>query len=673
MALLRKNFAKGTLAAGVNGLVTQMTVVAGHTLPINAGTFPLTIWDNATYPDPADALAAGDLEIVIAEYSGTPNVYTITRAQEGTLGVPHGLGHRAALHYTAGMSEDDLTVVADHASTHEVLGTDLVSHDSLTDFVADEHVAHGGVSIIAGTGMSGGGTIAANRTLNCSITQYTDELAQDAVGGTLDDGTVGNIVFTYDDAGGVISAVTQDGEIDHNSLLNTHNLTTDIDHNALTNYASNQHFLQTDIDHVDTDLATGLLKVTTGTGALSVITDSSANWDTAYSHSQLTSGNPHSIYFTDLLDVTPSSIASSDINKVVVIGSDLNLEFSDVSTDWDTAYSHSQLTSGNPHAVAFTDLDEVTPVSIASADIGNVVMVDAGLNLDFVDPYTLSHDGFADYAANQHFVQSAITEVGTIATGTWEATDVAILHGGTGQSTAQAAIDALTAVGVATNEHVLTKDTTTGNAIWKAATGGSDAFTVKVDAAATAGYIGAASNDGVLRTGAGISYTDGGDFVTLASTPLAGTVVQVVNFQTGAFNSGTTVIPDDDTIPQSNEGDQYMSLAFTPTSATNKLKIEVVAMLSNSYAGVHTLAAALFQDDTADALACTYMSSPAAYFGFSESFTHFMVAGTTDETTFKVRAGSRYAGSTTSFNGAASLRKLGGVIASSITITEIQV
>ena len=38
---------------------------------------------------------------------------------------------------------------------------------------------------------------------------------------------------------------------------------------------------------------------------------------------------------------------------------------------------------------------------------------------------------------------------------------------------------------------------------------------VAVDAAATSGYIGAASSDGVLRTGSKLSYTDGGDFVTL--------------------------------------------------------------------------------------------------------------------------------------------------------------
>jgi hypothetical protein len=66
-------------------------------------------------------------------------------------------------------------------------------------------------------------------------------MAQDAVGGILDDGTVGNIVFTYNDEGSLISAVTQDGEIDHNSLNNTHNLSTDIDHDALTNFVANEH------------------------------------------------------------------------------------------------------------------------------------------------------------------------------------------------------------------------------------------------------------------------------------------------------------------------------------------------------------------------------------------------------------------------------------------------
>lgn len=51
-------------------------------------------------------------------------------------------------------------------------------------------------------------------------------------------------------------------------------------------------------------------------------------------------------------------------------------------------------------------------------------------------------------------------------------TDVAIADGGTGQSTAQSSIDALTNVAAATNEHVLTKDTATGNAVFKVAAAG---------------------------------------------------------------------------------------------------------------------------------------------------------------------------------------------------------
>lgn len=50
---------------------------------------------------------------------------------------------------------------------------------------------------------------------------------------------------------------------------------------------------------------------------------------------------------------------------------------------------------------------------------------------------------------------------------------IAVAEGGTGQTTAQAAIDTLTNVAAATNEHVLTKDTATGNAIFKAGGGGA--------------------------------------------------------------------------------------------------------------------------------------------------------------------------------------------------------
>lgn len=150
----------------------------------------------------------------------------------------------------------------------------------------------------------------------------------------------------------------------------------------------------------------------------------------------------------------------------------------------------------------------------------------------------------------------------------------------------------------------------------------------------------------------------------------AGAVVQVVNTQTGAVATGTTILPLDDTIPRNTEGDQYMTLAITPKSATNKLKIDVVLFAAHSAAAYH-LIAALFQDTTADALACSgHVSEGAATYGVCIKFTHYMTAGTASATTFKVRAGASGAGTTT-FNGHGAGRMFGGVCASSMTITEI--
>jgi hypothetical protein len=76
-----------------------------------------------------------------------------------------------------------------------------VDHNSLNNYATDNHIAHSGVSITAGTGMSGGGTIAETRTLACTITQYTDALARTAcIASSISDGDLthspdGNSVF----------------------------------------------------------------------------------------------------------------------------------------------------------------------------------------------------------------------------------------------------------------------------------------------------------------------------------------------------------------------------------------------------------------------------------------------------------------------------------------------
>lgn len=77
----------------------------------------------------------------------------------------------------------------------------LINHDSLTGFVANEHIDHSSVSITAGTGLSGGGTIASTRTLSLNL---SDVIANDGANRILTsdgDGTLtAESTITYDGA-----------------------------------------------------------------------------------------------------------------------------------------------------------------------------------------------------------------------------------------------------------------------------------------------------------------------------------------------------------------------------------------------------------------------------------------------------------------------------------------
>jgi len=164
----------------------------------------------------------------------------------------------------------------------------------------------------------------------------------------------------------------------------------------------------------------------------------------------------------------------------------------------------------------------------------------------------------------------------------------------------------------------------------------------------------------------GYFKSDGSGNISLATV---GGLVQQVNTATGAVATGTTTIPDDDTIMQNTEGDEYMTLSVTPTNASNILIIESQGHFANSGGGV-AFTMGLFQDSTANALATTRMYHPAAGALVPNFIEYRMVAGTTSATTFKIRAGSDGAGTTT-FNGVGGARKQGGSLNSFIRITEI--
>jgi hypothetical protein len=143
-------------------------------------------------------------------------------------------------------------------------------------------------------------------------------------------------------------------------------------------------------------------------------------------------------------------------------------------------------------------------------------------------------------------------------------------------------------------------------------------------------------------------------------------LVQQVYAEYSAFNSGTTTIPFDDTIPQNTEGTEFMSVTITPTSVSNYLLIEVNAMLLGATAML--VAGAVFRDSIADALAAGFTYVQAANAGAMLTIQFRIPVPTTSSTTFKFRAGPN--GSTLYFNGYTA-RYFGAIPKSTMTVTEI--
>jgi len=122
----------------------------------------------------------------------------------------------------------DLTDGGTDRATFSVINS-ILDHNALVNYVASRHIDHAAVSVIAGSGLQGGGTIDTSRTLSFDINSLgVDTLA------------AGDFFVFYDISG-----------LDHNKISFS-NLNTSLDHNVLLNYSSAQH-----VDHTAVTLVAG--------------------------------------------------------------------------------------------------------------------------------------------------------------------------------------------------------------------------------------------------------------------------------------------------------------------------------------------------------------------------------------------------------------------------------
>lgn len=189
-----------------------------------------------------------------------------------------------------------------------------------------------------------------------------------------------------------------DGDVNQAMLSNGSGVLDWGGHDDLADFAANEHFLQTAITNVSTALSTGLLKVTTGTGALTVVSDASGNWNTAFGwgdHFGLydAAGTAASSMSTHLGNFAHGDIATSKShtdtthNYAFISGNDggtgiTAAELEELS-DGSQTILHSH--AGGAGVDTFLELTD-TPASYDSADIGKFIRVKSDLSgLEFAE------------------------------------------------------------------------------------------------------------------------------------------------------------------------------------------------------------------------------------------------------------------------------------------------
>ena len=272
-----------------------------------------------------------------------------------------------------------------------------VDHDSTTNFVANEHINHTSVSIAAGSGLTGGGTIASNRTINI--------------------GSGTGITVNAD------SIQTNDSAIVHDNL---------------SGFVSNEH-----INHTSVTLTAG--------AGLNGGGDISTNRTFSVDSGSMAAYYSSSAFGTvtgDVLitDAGVSTIQTTSVENSMLAGSIANSKLSNSSVN----YGGITLSLGGSDTTPAFNLSDATALPIVAGTTGTLSVARGGTGATTLNNLiTLGTHTTGNYVATltggtgitstgatsgegiTHSIsvdasQTQITELGTITTGVWNGTAIDI-------------------------------------------------------------------------------------------------------------------------------------------------------------------------------------------------------------------------------------------------------
>lgn len=139
------------------------------------------------------------------------------------------------------------------------------------------------------------------------------------------------------------------------------------------------------------------------------------------------------IKIEDLKDVTITAIADNEV-----------LTFDTATSKWENqpgGGGSGTMTTVKEGGTQLGGADIVT-LDFDGSDFDLTETPDTEVNI-VINDGGIDHNALLNFVSGEHFLQSAITTTGTITSGTWNGTTIAILNGGTGQTTQTAAFDAL--------------------------------------------------------------------------------------------------------------------------------------------------------------------------------------------------------------------------------------